>query len=594
MKQRIFVTSLATVTACIVLGFIFSRFVLPVSAENGTDETKGTSNFDISSDYLTPQQFKQEGDKDDTESFRRMFAAAYLEGYNKLPAFNHWVRCKPIYIPCGTYYISDTILDGSLTTNIVDENTNYKIRHAKFEVFGAGRESSLIVCTAQGGVLFKDYIEDSSDHGVVFGFSTFRDIGFDGKKGKDDPHTNTFMYMAASNPKDGVSSDGAQRLQFLSCAFRHFNKILECQTKAKQMLSEITFSYCRINDCGQVGNACQLFTLTDPQAVNWRFDYTDIESIEGDVFYFNGATAITLNGGSVIIKSGHVFNFEFYSDDANGPGYGNSPQVLCDGTRFEIWNEASLLRTTSQHFDYPKVTFRSCVLNATNINEKANPPVYATPNLFVIEGNIDALFEDCFSCHEMRIAGGVASDSKHYYQPKLTFRDCSDINIDNLVEKSTWVGDCDAAHFLENKNVRIIVDDSYDFYLYKKNNENYVHTISGLNECRQQVELGGKEGYTKFDLNKDKIKTFTVKPYGFVKYVELAVPKQNVSGEATLRLYETAGGTRKQIGEDVKITFDSSRTHMIVINDYVENLEAEFSYDSSKIGASMNMTIVKY
>ena len=581
MKQKFFITSLATVTACMVLGFIFSRFVLPVSAENGADDGKSTYYFDVSSDYLTPQQFGASGEDkvDDTEAFRKLFAAAYQEGLDMLPS-SHWVRCKPIYIPSGTYYISEPIVDEYLTTE-----KNNKIRYAKYEVFGAGRESTQIKLTSKDGVLFDNQIRDVSDAKVIFGFSTFRDVLFDGNQ------NNSFMLMAASNPNsNGTSTDGVQRLQFLSCGFTHFKKILECKEKAKQMLSEITFSYCRINDCGKSDNACRLFTLTDPQAVNWRFDYTDIESIEGDIFYFNGATAITLNGGSVIIKSGHVFNFEFYSDDANGPGYGNSPQVLCDGTRFEIWNQSSLIRTMSQHFDFPKVTFRSCVLNATYINEEDNHP--ATPNLFMIEGNIDALFEDCFSCHEMRIAGGVLSDERHYYQPKLTFRNCSDINIDKLVEKSTWVGTCDAAHYQDNRNVRIIVDDSYDFYLYRNNDNSYVHTISGLNECRQQVDLGGK--YSKFDLNKDKIKTFTVKPYGFVKYVELTVPKQSVSGEATLRLYETAGETRKQIGEDVKITFDSNRTHMIVINDYIEKLEAEFSYDSSKTGASMNMTIVKY
>ena len=572
MKQKIIVTSMAVLTACIVLGLIFSRHVLPVSADDGV------TIFDVSSDYLTPQQFKAVGDgeHDDTEAFRQMFAAAYKE-HSKLPSPpTQWFRCKPIYIPCGTYKITGSIVDESLMTG--DE----KVRYAKFEVFGAGRESTKIKLIGKNKVLFNNQISTTTDTKVVFGFSTFRDIGFEG----DDDQTNTFMTMAASNlNSDGISTDGVQRLQFLNCGFYHFNKILECRDDATQMLSEITFSYCKISDCGTTGNACKLFTLTDPQAVNWRFDYTDIESINGDIFYFKGATAVTLNGGSVIIHSGNVFNFEFgLNETTHGPGYGNSPQVLCDGTRFEIWNSSSLIKTTSKHKGYPKATFRSCVLNATYYDMKQGHK--PTSNLFVIEGGIDALFDDCVACHEMRISGTMNNLSKDL-QPTLTFRDCTDINVDNLVAGSSYKGLYDENHYMDTNNVRIIVDDSYDFYLY---NNSFVHTVSGLNECRQRVKLGS--GYNSFDLESGT--TVVAKPYGFVKYVELTVPKQNISGDVTLSLYETANGAHKKIGEDIKLTFESNHTHVIVVNDYVEQLQAEFSCSFNKKPASMNMTIVKY
>ena len=96
MKQKIFVTSMAVLTACIVLGLIFSRHVLPVSADDGV------TIFDVSSDYLTPQQFKAVGDgeHDDTEAFRQLFAAAYDQAYQISGGLYH---CKAIYIPSGNY-----------------------------------------------------------------------------------------------------------------------------------------------------------------------------------------------------------------------------------------------------------------------------------------------------------------------------------------------------------------------------------------------------------------------------------------------------------------------------------------------------------
>ena len=590
MKQKIFITSLATVTACIVLGFIFSRFALPVSAENGTDETKGTStsDFDISSDYLTPQQFKQEGDKDDTASFRRMFAAAYDGGSKGVSPSVPWICCKPIYIPSGTYYISGPIVADKIT---VDEK-EIKIRSAMFEVFGAGRESTIIRFTANGGVLFDDHINDTNDYGVVFSFSTFRDIGFDGK-GADESQKNTFMYLASSNPKDGVSSNGAQRLQFLSCGFSHFNKILECAEGASQMLSEITFSYCRINDCGKgkKDQSCDLFTLTCPQGVNWRFDYTDIETIYGNVFHFKGAGSVMLNGGSVVVKSGDLglekvsaFNFDYADGNGHGSDSGNAPQVFCNGTRFEIWEDASLLKVKNNCKNFPAVTFRSCNLNATTKSKD---------NLFVIYGGVDALFEDCVGCSTIAISGKVPTSQM--VLPTITFRDCSDLDVDKLVEESSVTGTQDyTGEYIYNNsnNVRIIVDDSYDFYLY---NKNYIHTVARLNECRQQVNLSGVNGYDKFALSDTSpASPFSVKPYGFVKYVELTVPNHNISGTATLKLYKTVDGKQSQIGEDVMIDFNSSQTHIIAVNDYADVIEAVFIRKGAQINANMNMTIVKY
>ena len=66
-----------------------------------------------------------------------------------------------------------------------------------------------------------------------------------------------------------TGGDGTQRMQFLSCGFGAFKHILFC-VESNNMLSEITFSYCKIANCGNDDNRCQLFVLNNPEAVNWR------------------------------------------------------------------------------------------------------------------------------------------------------------------------------------------------------------------------------------------------------------------------------------------------------------------------------------
>ena len=118
----------------------------------------GALPLDAEGDYLTPQQFGAVGDgmTDDTKAFRKLFKAAFEQGQENIKdPDDTWVHCKAIYIPSGTYYVSDTIVDHDLGTI-----------SAMFEVSGAGRECTKIICG--GDVTFDDQ--------NVFGFTTFRDI----------------------------------------------------------------------------------------------------------------------------------------------------------------------------------------------------------------------------------------------------------------------------------------------------------------------------------------------------------------------------------------------------------------------------------
>ena len=555
------------------------------------------SSFDISKDYLTPQQFGAKGDgvTDDSSAFREMFAAAYAASLNQ----SSWRRCKTIYIPSGIYLINKPIIDESLTTK-----SGEKVRYAMFEVCGAGRENTMLKLGANCEVMFDNQISDKNDPRVIFGFTTFRNIGFDGSNDK-----HTFMNLRdgnkvldSSSPYYNKKVDGPQRLQFLSCSFSNWAEILNC-LPSTIMLSEFTFAYCKISNCGEatkdsngeLTNPCHLFILDDAQAVNWRFIATDIEDFCGDAFYFERATGICLIGGSIIPNhsngKGTEFDFNYDTiDKRNSAGRGNSPQILCYGTRFEIWKEDTLVKSVSVNHGQPYISFQSCIINATD---------QAPKNLFVVDGAIDAYFHNCFGCDMIRI-NGDCTKTAHMYMPKFTFMNCPDMNVDYLVKNSDIKGTKGA--LLGTNNCRIIVDDTYDFYLY---NNGYLHTLTELNECRQTVNLTWRQDPDTKEYNYSHFNHFGItngltipaKPYGYVKYIELNVlNEENFNGEITLKLYDkNTSGTRRQLGEDVKLSFDSNKTHIIYINDFVDDLEIVFSHSySTNPNVSMNMQIVKY
>lgn len=502
--------------------------------------------------YLTPQDFGAKGDgtSDDTIAFRKLFKAAYEASFR---AADGWVHTKAIFIPSGKYIITDTIIDNDLG-----------VRSGMFEVKGAGRESTTICFSAK--VLF--------DNRNVFAFTTFSGIEFYGD------NTNTFMDL--SNPDQGF---GVQRLQFISCSFQKCNKILNCYNSTA-MLSEVTFAYCKISECGTKDNPCRLFTLYCQQSVDWRFDYTDIESFRGDAFYYAKGANVFITGGSIIPNDGNVFFFDFNTADrSNYAGESNSPHILCIGDCFEIRGNSSLIRTTSVRKDTATATFKSC-----NLGTVANN----SPNFLAIYGGINAVFENCYECGHIRINGDFSKETA--IQPKIKFVDCSNVNVDYLVSNSTVIP---ALNGLGMNNCHITVDDDYDFYLSNNNNYDpndpdspkgdYLHSVMGLSECRQPVKLSE---YDYITLTNGK--TVTAKPFGFVKYVELTVPQNDAYGEyfpVTLTLYDNG----KQIGEPLQLTFEKSQVYKLEINDYVEELQFKFTHSlSTTPHINMNMEIVKF
>lgn len=473
---------------------------------------------------LTPQMFNAKGDgiSDDTEAFRQLFAAAYDQAYQ---ISGGWYHCKAIYIPSGNYLIKGTVIDEMLETE-----HGQKIRYAMFEVNGAGRESTNITFT--GDLLFDDQVHDESKDKMdnyswitpIFAFSTFRDIGFKGNQ------NNIFMTARDSRKyekdENGVlqnvaRSDGAQRLQFISCSFSGWNKIIEIIHSTCQ-LSEVTFAYCKIADCGQIGNESCLFTMNCSQAVDWRFDYTDIESINGEIFHYIEGANVWINGGSIIMNNGTAFVFDFStSSRRDWAGESNSPHLLCTGSMFEIrYDEeykydSALLRTTSCYEGSPNVVFRSCKMG-TGSN--------TSPHFLEIEGAAEILFDNCYDCSKIQVTRNVGNINK-YINPRLRFINCSDVNVDNIATYSTTITEkndgtkykyVNASDFGTN-NVRVSVDDTYDFYIRDNKAEDlkkspYWHSIAGLNQCRQSVKL------LRANAEKNSSgKLIKTKPYGYVE-----------------------------------------------------------------------------
>lgn len=568
------------------------------------DVTAGSVNFATSAEamaagFLTPQMYgANETDlEDDTDAFRKMFldAADLLTSgthnsiYLNPSKPNGFKKCKAIFIPSGRYVISDTIIP-----------YDSPIQWCAFEVSGAGRESTIIQFKGNGKVMFDDRNDAVANQKgpIHFAFTTFRDIGFDGD------NLSVFMNVKDNttdingNKVENGSGNGVQRMQFISCSFTHWHSIIQTY-RSYIMLSEFTFAFCRIANCGSGDSKCRLFTLNDPQSVNWRFVETDIEGFVGEAFYFERGAGLTLLGGSVIPENGTVFFMDFNSSDrVNDSGQSNSPHVYCNGTRFEIKAYQSqpedthsiLLKSTSLSKGTPQVTFQTCSFSTGSNDNKSW-------RFLELNGAANILFENCYDCSHVRMTGDFSSTG--YINPQIKFVNCPSFNVDYFVANSKGIKN---GSNVQN-SCHVIVDDTYDFYLRSNSDKTggiYAQTITGLHECRQNVKLTEsskvtlKNGRT-FPYKKDTVETANpVKPYGYVKYVELTAVGSDTYKKyspVTLTFYD---GT-KQIGEPVEILPYASQTHMIVVNDYVDGLTFVVSHsNSADPSIDVDMEIVKY
>ena len=513
---------------------------------------KYTSNVSKIEGSLTPQMFgaNPNDNDDDTEAFRKMFSAAASNTYTTILG---WKHCQAIYIPSGKYKISGSVIDKNLKTKSGDP-----VRLCLFEVTGSGRESTVL--DFSGEVLFDSRVDGSQ---AIFAFSTFKDIGFLGND------KNIFMTMQSTG------GDSIQRLQFMSCAFDNLKTILFVE-ESTVMLSEVTFSYCKIVHCGSDSSRCQMFVLNDPQGVNWRFDYTDMESFIGDAFVFKTGQSITINGGS-IIPSGSgstVFNFSEVTN-RHGMGSSNAPHVMATGARFEIYSGCTLVKTSNLSKDNPKLSFSRCNLGGND--ERSDKWI-------VIEnGCLDAVFDNCYRCGDLRFYITNTIDS--YVYPKVKFINCSDINVNNLVNRSTVTAPTTSSHL--NNNLHVIVDDQYDFYLI---NGGYAKTVTDLKQCRQVLHVS--------DADKSAITdglTLSTKPYGYVDYVELTVTKNENAGNTPVKVTLYNGDTK--ISDTVTVDFADSKTYKIPVYDkddchYVDTLNVRFN-TSKTVKVNYGVTVVK-
>ncbi len=577
------------------------------TVEEVINSTEDISNEEaLDRGYITPQSFGAVGDgiNDDTEAFRRTFAAAFEQAYNTSTG---WKHCRAIYIPSGNYLISGTVIDEMLETE-----GGTKVRYAMFEVKGAGRESTNITFT--GNVLFDDQVHDESRDKMdeyswktpIFAFTTFSDIGFKGNQ------TNTFMNARDSrkylkdengntildengNPQNFGTSDGAQRLQFISCSFFNWNKIINIIHSTCQ-LSEVTFAYCKIADCGNSSNECCLFTMNCSQAVDWRFDYTDIESINGEIFHYIEGANVWINGGSIIMNSGTAFFFDFSTGSRRDwAGESNSPHLLCTGSFFEIrcdkthGYDSGLLKTTSFYEGSPNVVFRSCKMGTGSNN---------SPHYLEIDGAAEILFDNCYDCSKIQVSRNVGNINR-YINPRLRFINCSDVNVNTLATTSTANTNekykyINASDFGTN-NIRVSVDNTYDFYIRNNKQDNpndnrapYWHSTVGLNLCRQPVKL------LRANAEKDKDgnvlpKLFKTKPYGYVEKIEITIPANNYAG--TMTIYDSTTG--KVVGESIQLKSSENKKYELNVGAYIEEFRIEFS-ETPPYQPNINMDIIKY
>ena len=208
----------------------------------------------------------------------------------------------------------------------------------------------------------------------------------------------------------------------------------------------------------------------------------------------------------------------------------------------------------------------------------------------VIRGCVDATFEGCYKCSYCRF-NVDCSTYTNYIKPRVKFINCPEMSVEGIATLSANVktikGD------MAKNNLRITVDDTYDFYLTGEG-DRYYHTVSDLKVCRQNVKIcSGTNDYDTTTISDGK--TLTAKPYGYVDYVEITVPANEKWKDCpvTVTLYD--GSTK--ISDPVKIDFGSSNTYKVKVKDnlnYVNELGIKFGNQNSKNPVvNMNIEIVK-
>lgn len=353
---------------------------------------------DTVKDYVTPQMFGAVGDglADDTDAFKAMIddVASKARGTG-------WRSVPMMYIPNGTYLISEPLLDDS------------KYSGFRFTIKGESYTNTTIKVAAGCSVLFPN-----PDR---YGFTQISDIEFIGAD-----HTQTFMEVLSGQ------THNAQSMYFHRCAWRQFHTVLVLGrvASAATMTSETLISECKISNCGTAGNPCELFVLDNSQSVNNRFYATDIESFVGTLFKYKQGNAITYYQGS-IIPFGDSIIVDGTKIDGNTSGAGNKPSLTMWGCRFEMHDNSKLLKHGNA-FGKLVLSFNECCMGSDNLNSGV------IPMTIMSMASADIYFNRCRGANKMycEFININSNSTRDVVCSKIHFTDCDMKPID-FVENST-------------------------------------------------------------------------------------------------------------------------------------------------------------
>lgn len=348
--------------------------------------------------HVTPQMFGAigDGEADDTEAFKAMIddVASKARGTD-------WRSVPMIYIPSGTYLISEPLLDES------------KYNGFRFNIKGESYTNTTIKVAAGCSVLFPN-----PDR---YGFTQISDIEFIGVD-----NTQTFMEVLSGQ------TGNAQSMYFHRCAWRQFHTVLVLGRAASgaTMTSETLIDECKISNCGTRENPCELFVLDNSQSVNNRFYATDIESFVGTLFKYKQGNAITYYQGS-IIPFGDSVIVDGTEIDGNTTGRGNQPSLTMWGCRFEMHDNSKLLKHGNA---YGKLvlSFNECCMGSDNLNSGV------IPISIMSMASADIYFNRCRGANKMfcEFININSNSTRAIVCSKIHFND-SDMKPIDFVENST-------------------------------------------------------------------------------------------------------------------------------------------------------------
>lgn len=341
---------------------------------------KGSKYYKLVSDTYNVREFGAVGDgiADDTAAFNLAIQSSYK---NRKPygLFGGWKNNITIKIPPGKYKITDTLNTAGLP-------------FSRFKIEGDSYNNTSIIFapTSEKWLL---------DNNQQFGFSTFQNFEiYFGTNAK-------FLNLV------GGGSAAAQGIVFNNVRFHNPKTVIEAT--GNSMSSEVTFRDCRIIG----GNTNQeLFILSNPQAVNWRFFGTDIESFTGTLIQFKGGGGlINFYHGSIISDNGKIIHVPA---DASESGFGtaNAPHASFFGAKFELHGNTKLV-----HIEHASVqlylNWYSCGMGMFNLT-----PGY---EFFTIKGMGAFNFNSCYGWGSFvarhSINGSEVIPNTGYYPAKITF-----------------------------------------------------------------------------------------------------------------------------------------------------------------------------